>query len=70
MKKQNLIKRTIRLILIILAAAWMLFEDWVWDSLVAFMQVVGRLKIVRRLKHSSPNRINISCSRYLFSPFL
>jgi hypothetical protein len=50
MKKQNLFKRSIRLILIILAAAWMLFEDWVWDSLVAFMHVVGQLKIVNRFE--------------------
>jgi hypothetical protein len=50
MKKQNLFKRAIRLILIILAATWMLFEDWVWDSLVAFMQVVGRLKIIYRFE--------------------
>ena len=50
MKKQNLVKRAIRLILITLAAAWMLFEDWVWDSLVAFMQVVGRLKIINRFE--------------------
>jgi len=28
----------------------MLFEDWVWDSLVAFMQVVGRLKIIYRFE--------------------
>ena len=28
----------------------MLFEDWVWDSLVAFMQVVGRLKIINRFE--------------------
>ena len=28
----------------------MLFEDWVWDSLVAFMHIVGRLKIVNRFE--------------------
>lgn len=50
MKNQNLVKRAIRLILITFAAAWMLFEDWVWDSLVAFMQVVGRLKIINRFE--------------------
>jgi len=50
MKKQNLFKRAIRLILIILAAVWMLFEDWVWDSIVAFMQLVGRLKIIKRFE--------------------
>jgi hypothetical protein len=46
MKKQNLFKRLVRFVLIILAAVWMLFEDWVWDSIVAFMEVVGRLKII------------------------
>jgi hypothetical protein len=46
MKKQNLFKRAIRLTLIILAAIWMLFEDWVWDSVVALMEAVGRLKII------------------------
>ena len=28
----------------------MLFEDWVWDSLVAFMHIVARLKIVNRFE--------------------
>ena len=41
MMKENLFKRAIRLMLIILAAAWMLFEDWVWDTLVAFMTLWG-----------------------------
>ena len=50
MKKQKLFKRALRLVLIILAAAWMLFEDWVWDSIVALMEVVGRLKIINRFE--------------------
>lgn len=28
----------------------MLFEEWVWDSIVAVMAVVGRLKIVHRFE--------------------
>lgn len=50
MKKQSLFKRASRLILVILAALWMLFEDWVWDSIVALMEVVGRLKIINRFE--------------------
>src|SRR5690349_24941003 len=50
MKKQNLFKRLVRFILIILAAVWMLFEDWVWDSIVALMRVVARLKIISRFE--------------------
>lgn len=50
MRKHKLFKRTIRLILIILAAIWMLFEDWVWDSIVALMAAVGRLKIISRFE--------------------
>jgi hypothetical protein len=50
MKKQSLFKRLVRFVLIILAAAWMLFEDWVWDSIVALMHVVGRLKIINRFE--------------------
>jgi len=50
MKKQNLFKRFVRFVLIFLAAAWMLFEDWVWDSIVAFMEAAGRLKIISRFE--------------------
>jgi hypothetical protein len=49
-RKQNLFRRASRLVLLILAAVWMLFEDWVWDSLVALMQAVGRLKIINRFE--------------------
>ncbi len=47
MKKQSLFKKVIRIILIVLASLWMLFEDWVWDSILAVMEKVGRLKVVR-----------------------
>jgi len=50
MKKQNVFKQASRLILIILASLWMLFEDWVWDSIVALMKVAGRLKAVNRFE--------------------
>jgi hypothetical protein len=43
-------KRALRSVLISLVALWMLFEDWVWDSIVAFMQAVGRLKIINRFE--------------------
>ncbi len=47
MKRKGLLKRAARIVLIILAAVWMLFEDWVWDSILAVMEVVARLKIVQ-----------------------
>jgi hypothetical protein len=50
MRKQNVFKQASRLVLIILASLWMLFEDWVWDSIVAFMEVVGKLKAVNRFE--------------------
>ncbi|HUL01280.1 MAG TPA: hypothetical protein VLX29_10575 [Nitrospirota bacterium] len=50
MKKQRLLKRVIRLILVILAAIWLLFEDWVWDTIVDLMAEVGRLKIINRFE--------------------
>jgi hypothetical protein len=68
MKKQNLVKRTIRLILITFAAAWMLFEDWIWDSLVAFMQVVGRLKIINRFETFLGKQKLISPAHLIYFP--
>jgi hypothetical protein len=50
MKKQSLFKKAARFILIILASLWMLFEDWVWDSIVALMEAVGRLKVIHRFE--------------------
>lgn len=50
MKKQSLLKRVIRLILVSLAAIWMLFEDWVWDTIVDLMKEVARLKIINRFE--------------------
>jgi hypothetical protein len=50
MKKQYLVKRAIRLILIIFASLWMLFEDWVWDRILALMAIVGRLKAINRFE--------------------
>jgi hypothetical protein len=50
MKKKNIFKQAIRLILIIIAAVWMLFEDWVWDNIVALMHIVGRQKIINSLE--------------------
>jgi len=50
MKEQGLLKRAGSFVAIILAAIWMLFEDWVWDSVIALMEVAGRLKIINRLE--------------------
>jgi hypothetical protein len=50
MKKKSLLNRAAHLILIILASLWMLFEDWVWDKILALMAFVGRLKAVNRFE--------------------
>jgi hypothetical protein len=50
MKKQGLFNRVAGLFLLILAALWMLFEDWVWDHIVALMEVAGRLKSINRFE--------------------
>jgi hypothetical protein len=50
MKKQSLFKRAGRFILVLLASAWLLFEDWVWDRILACMAIVGRLKAVNRFE--------------------
>jgi hypothetical protein len=50
MKKPSLFKRAARLVLIIPAAIWLFFEDWVWDNIVALMHIVGRLKIINRFE--------------------
>jgi len=50
MKKQRLLKRVVRLILVSLAAIWMLFEDWVWDTIVELMEKVARLRIINRFE--------------------
>jgi hypothetical protein len=50
MKKESLFKRAARFLLIILASLWMLFEDWVWDRILAIMAVVGRLKVINRFE--------------------
>ncbi|MBF0473473.1 MAG: hypothetical protein HQK91_03560 [Nitrospirae bacterium] len=41
---KNLFRRIIRLILIIIAAVWLLFEDWVWDSIVKIIKKVNIIK--------------------------
>jgi hypothetical protein len=51
MKKQSLFSRAIRLILIFIASIWMLFEDWVWDTIIDLMKEVGRLKIINRFEN-------------------
>jgi hypothetical protein len=50
MKKQGLFNRVAGLFLLILVALWMLFEDWVWDRIVALMEVAGRLKSINRFE--------------------
>ena len=67
---KKLLKRTIRFILIVFVSLWIMFEDWVWDSILALMGKIGRLKIVNRfetfLARQNPY---LSLSIFLF-PFL
>jgi hypothetical protein len=50
MKQQSLFKRVGRFLFIILAALWMMFEEWVWDTILAVMEKIGRLKMVNRFE--------------------
>ncbi len=70
MKKQGLLKRAARIILIILAALWMLFEDWVWDSILALMQVVARLKIVQAFEDFLRRQNQYLLLTFFVFPFL
>ena len=38
------------MLIIILAAIWMMFEDWVWDSILAVMEKIGRLPVIRHVE--------------------
>ncbi len=44
---KNLARRAVRIVLIVLVAIWMLFEDWVWDSILAVMEKIVRLRAIR-----------------------
>lgn len=44
---RSIIKHTVQLILVVIAALWMFFEDWVWDNIRALMEYVGRLKFIK-----------------------
>jgi hypothetical protein len=47
---RGLLRKAVRFMLIILAAAWMLFEEWVWDNILAVMAYASRLKAVRTVE--------------------
>ncbi len=47
---RSLLRRAVRFMLIILAAAWMLFEEWVWDNILAVMAYATRLRAVRTIE--------------------
>jgi hypothetical protein len=47
-KLQELPRRFGRFFFIILAAFWVMFEEWVWDNIMAVMEKIGRLKIINR----------------------
>lgn len=45
------LKRAGRFILIVLASLWIMLEEWVWDTIMAVMEIVGRLKLVNRFEN-------------------
>jgi hypothetical protein len=47
-KLKELPGRIGRFFFIILAAFWVMFEEWVWDNIMAVMEKIGRLKIIKR----------------------
>jgi hypothetical protein len=51
MKLKEVLGRTGRFILIVLASLWIMFEEWVWDTIMAVMEIVGRLKLVKRFEN-------------------
>jgi len=50
MELKKLLKRSSRFIFIVLASLWIMFEEWVWDSIMAGMETIGRLKTVHRME--------------------
>ncbi|MBI3583753.1 MAG: hypothetical protein HY096_07375 [Nitrospinae bacterium] len=50
MKQQNLLRRFTYFVMIILAALLIVFEEWVWDSILAVMARFGRLRLIHRFE--------------------
>jgi len=50
MNKVNPVRKIIRVIFIVLGAIWLMFEEWVWDSILAIMERVGRLRAIMFLE--------------------
>ncbi len=48
LKLRELPKSVSRFIFIVLAAFWVMFEEWVWDNIMAVMEKIGRLEIINR----------------------
>lgn len=48
---KELPRRTGRFIFIVLASLWIMLEEWVWDTIMAVMEIVGRLKLVNRFEN-------------------
>jgi len=44
------LRRILRGFLALCAAIWILAEEWIWNSLAAFMAQIGRLPVVRQLE--------------------
>lgn len=50
MKLKRSARRSIRFVVIVLASLWIMFEEWVWDTIMALMEKMGHLKIVNRFE--------------------
>jgi hypothetical protein len=70
MDLKRLLTRSSRFIFIVLASLWIMFEEWVWDTLMALMEKIGHLKIVNRFEaFLTKQNPYILLSLFLF-PFL
>jgi hypothetical protein len=50
MKLNDVCRQTGRCVLIVFAALWIMFEEWVWDGIMAMMAKIGRLKVINRFE--------------------
>ncbi len=67
---KNLLRRAVRIVLIVLAAIWMLFEDWVWDSILAVMEKIARLRAVQSFEAFIKRQNQYFLLTLFFFPFL
>jgi hypothetical protein len=65
-----LLRRAVRIVLIVLVAIWMLFEDWVWDSILAVMEKIARLRAVQSFESFIKRQNQYFLLFLFFFPFL